>query len=210
MRVKIGTGMLLLLVAFAYLLAVDAAAHSIADKDSAIFKLNISSNQICFMFNETADFGSATHIPLSPYSLVPFIVLLTIAELLIFLTMLEFICAQAPGSMRSFLISLNFFSYGICAIFLSLFLLPFGYGFKNHLRHLRLSCGSTLLLSVIVVGVLGFALYVYVAKWYKNRQRGGQNNINYQSVIERHYERIIEDRERHNRMRSEQVSHYLL
>ena len=212
MRVKIGIGMLLLLVAFAYLLAVDTSVHIIADvkNNATFFKLHISSNQICFLFNETAKYGSATHLPLSPYTLVPFMVLLTIAELFILLTVLEFICAQAPASMRSSLISLNFFCYGICAVFLSLFLLPFGFGFKDHLSHLKFSCGSTLLLSVIVVGILGFTLYCVIAKWYKNRQRGGQTNINYQSVIEGYYERMIEDRERRKSIRTEQTSHYLL
>lgn len=191
-------GMLVLLAAFGYILAVDASAHVNANiyYNKTYAEYNVTSYQLCFLLNQSNLYGAASHLTFSTYTLIPFEVVVTIGELLIFVTVIEFICAQAPQSMRSFLISTTFFMYGISAIVLSLFMLPFGFGFQATWHHLTYSCGTVFFSFVIGFGVFGFISYLYIAKWYKNRQRGGQNNINYQTVVEGYYEKIIEERER--------------
>ncbi len=208
-----GLGIVVLLAALGYIMIVDATSHYNADIQRNIVKYNNgNSYQLCFLYNESNLYGNATHLTFSPYTLVPYIVMVTISELLIFLTLLEFICAQAPRSMRSFLISISLFIHGVSAIAMSLFVLPFGAGFKNNLNHLKVSCGSIFFAFVISFGVFGFIVYYYIAKWYKDRQRGGQYNINYQTVIEGYYERMIEERQREEKqqLRNSQTSYFSL
>lgn len=202
LKIKIGLGMLVLLAAFTYLLAVDASAHVVTNRSyKTLYKdHNASSYQLCFLYSQNSSYGNTSHLTLSSFTLVPFLMMTTVGELLIFLTILEFICAQAPQSMRSFLISSTFFVYGVSAIAMSLFILPFGMGFKSTLEHLTYSCGTVFFSFVIGFGTAGFIVYLYVCKWYKNRQRGGQHNINYQTVIESYYEKVIDERQRQKRL----------
>ena len=209
MRVKIGLGMLAYVIGFCYLLAVDATAHINTNIKYAANAEYNSSYQMCFLYNQSTQYGDS-HLTFSPYTLVPFTMILVIGELLIFLTVTEFICAQAPGSMRSFLISIYFFVYGISAILMSLILLPFGFGFKNNLKHLPFSCGSIFFAFATAIGVFGLIIYIFTAKWYKNRQRGGQNNINYQTVVEGYYEQLIAERERRQSTVFDQTTYYNL
>ena len=134
------------------------------------------------------------HVETSPFSLVPIIVIITIGELLVFIATFEFICAQSPYSMRGLIIGIVYFIFGMFAGIMAVLVISFALGFKNHTSNLPLSCGSSYILAVIGIGVVGLVLYIIVAKWYKKRQRGGQSNINHQTVVEGYYENCIRQR----------------
>ena len=156
--------MVVMLAGFSLLLTLDIVGHS----------------ETCFFYNSTHS-GSITQ------PLMPVIVIVSIGEMLVFISILEFICAQSPYSMRGLMIGIFFFVYGLFVGFLGIVLFAFAEGFKNYSG--KPSCGSWYLMAVIVIGAIGTLLYVIAAKWYRKRQRGGQTNINHQTVVESYYEK---------------------
>lgn len=56
-----------------------------------------------------------------------------------------------------------------------------------------LSCGTTLLLTVITIMTCAFIMYLVVAKQYKLRDRDRQ--VNLQAIIKDHYERYLDQEE---------------
>lgn len=92
-------------------------------------------------------------------------VLSAIANMLLDIAVLEFICSQSPYSMKGFLFGL-FFSIrslfkgiGIVSIF------PFRFWWTTT----SLSCGSGFYILIIAVGIAEFVLFVSVMKRYKYR-----------------------------------------
>ena len=175
MTVRIGLGMLLMMIGHLSLFAVDYIGH---DQASARY------NGTCFFLKGSRD------LEFNPYYLVPIIAGMSIGELLIFVSALEFICAQSPYSMRGLIIGIFYFILGLFSLFVALVILLFALPFKYiSSTNLVLSCGNSYSLGVLVIGAFGLVLYVFITKWYKNRQRGGQYNINPQAVLEDYFER---------------------
>ena len=176
---RIGLGMAVMLIGHSLLLVIDVYSHD---------HKNISGNNSC-MFNDIS-----THVNLSPYYLVPVIVIVTIGELFTLIATYEFICAQSPYSMRGLLIGIFYFIYGVYTGVMAIVLMTFALAFKNHTSNSVLSCGSSYFVAVIGIGVVGLVAYIIVAKWYTKRQRGGQSDINHQSVLESYFEKYIRQR----------------
>ena len=86
-NVRIGLGMAVMLMGYFLLLAIDIYSHS----HTEITSTNLSNS--CMFYNVS------THVSLSPYSLVPVISIVAVGELLVFISNIEFICAQSPYSM---------------------------------------------------------------------------------------------------------------
>ena len=171
---RIGLGMLVMLIGHGCLFAIDFTAHQL-DHSGCLF------------------FYSHSHVDFSPFYLVPIIIIMSIGELLVFIAVLEFLCAQSPYNMRGLIIGILFFLYGIFNALVSLVMLIFALAFKHASSSVVLSCGSSYTLGVVSIGIFGFVLYIFTAKWYKKRQRGGQNNINHQSVVEDYFEQRLFD-----------------
>ena len=176
--VRIGLGMFVVLIGLSSLLTLDAVAHSVAEEKAA---------NICMFYAETPS------LSLSSWYIIPVIVIMTIGELLVILPILEFVCAQAPYSMRGLVIGIVFMVYGVYVGLLSILLAVFSTAMKDgRYRHvLAPGCGTWYLLTVILIGCVGTMLYIIAAKRYKKRQRGGQVDINQQTVVEDHHERYI-------------------
>ena len=85
------------------------------------------------------------------------------------ISILEFIVAQAPQSMRGLLIGVYYcIAYGISQFVAWLLFLPFQ-DHNNPLSYLTI---------VTAVGIVGFAIYARVASQYKNRERDEVVNVN--------------------------------
>ena len=168
--VRIGLGMFVVLIGLSSLLTLDAVAHSVTEENVCMFYTGIP-------------------IPRSPWYLIPVIVIMTVGELLVILPILEFVCAQAPYSMRGLMIGIVFMVYGVYVALGSALLAVFSGGMKG--KHILPSCGTWYFLTVILIGCVGTVLYIIAAKRYKKRQRGGQVDINQQTVVEDHHERYI-------------------
>ena len=171
--VRIGLGMFVVLIGLSSLLTLDAVAHSVAATNAT---------NVCMFYAKDA------HVLGKPaVSLVPIIMVMAIGELLVFLSMLEFICAQAPYGMRGLMIGIFFMIYGISVALGSALLAVFSEGMKG--KNILPSCGTWYFLTVILIGCVGTVLYIIAAKRYKKRQRGGQVDVNQQTVVEDHHER---------------------
>ncbi len=139
---------------------------------------------------DTCLFYPDANLQFSSFGLVPIIVFMSVGELFTFIAVYEFICAQSPYSMRGLVIGVFFFIYGLFNALVGLIIVIFALTFKSE-ASLLLSCGSSYSLSVLTLGILGFFFYVFIARWYKKRQRGGQYNVNPQAVVEVYYEQKI-------------------
>ena len=177
MTLRIGLGMLLTLIGHSSLFIVDYMAHQYKDNDY----------HVCLFFN-------GGNLEFSPYYLVPVIAIMSIGELLMFISVLEFMCAQSPYSMRGLIIGMSYFIYALFSILVALVILIFALPFKHtsssfkHTSSSVLSCGDSYLLCVLVIGGFGLIFYIFIAKRYKKRQRGGQCNVNPHAVVEHYFE----------------------
>lgn len=179
--VRIGLGMFVVLFGLSSMLTMDAVAHS--------FMAN--STSICMFYTQH------NNIPGNSLYLVVVIVIMAVGELLVFLSTLEFICAQAPYSMRGLMIGINFMIYGLSVGLVSAVLLVFAKGMEGTHSGKALeqiwgpSCGTWYIGTILIIGGVGTALYIVAAKRYRKRQRGGQKDINPQAVLEGYFERYI-------------------
>ena len=178
---RIGLGMLVMLIGHCCLFAIDFTAHQLQYRTNNV----LGYGGCLFYSNGRLDF--------SPFYLVPIIVIMSIGELLVFIAVLEFLCAQSPYNMRGLIIGIFYFLYGIFSALVSLVMLIFAGAFIRTSSSVVLSCGSSYTLGVVSIGIFGFVLYIFTAKRYKKRQRGGQNNINHQSVVEDYFEQGLFD-----------------
>ena len=168
---RIGLGMMLTLIGHLSLFIADYMAHQ-HNGDNHY--------QICLFFK-------GGNLEFSPYYLVPIIATMSIGELLMFISVLEFICAQSPYSMRGLIIGILFFVYALFSILAALVILIFALPFQYSSSSV-LSCGDSYLLCVLVIGLFGLLFYTFIAKRYKKRQRGGQCNVNPHAVVEHYFE----------------------
>lgn len=180
-RVRIGVGMIIALLGMSSMLIVDAVGH----------KNGTALNTVCMLLeNRTSNtsielLGSEDNkIPIHPGYVILVIVTMAIGEMFIYVSVLEFICAQSPHGMRGLIIGIVFMIYGLYVVPLTVLLAAFARKIPN-----TVSCGTGYLLTVVVIGCVGTLLYIIAARTYKERQRGGQKDINPQAVVEHYYER---------------------
>ena len=97
-----------------------------------------------------------------------------VLPMLLFSTMIELVCAQAPYNMRGL--------FGGCMVLVFLSVLFIGYIFPSN---------NTLTLYGVRVGIslLGFILYCLLARWYKRRVRDEDYNVH--RVVEEVYDRYL-------------------
>ena len=92
----------------------------------------------------------------------------SLSTVLFQVSLLQFICAQSPHSMKGMVIGLYFamkgISIGISSIITEQSIFSF-------IHQSFPSCGMYYYLMIIGVGVVGFLIFVFVAKRYKYRKR---------------------------------------
>ena len=175
--------MVVILVGYFCLLAADVTGHVLQANHT-------NSTSLCIFRKDDVD-----HLKLSPFYIVPAIVIITIGELFVFIGTFEFICAQSPYSMRGLIFGTFYFIYGLFIAAVALVLMGFAVGFGGDVNSTALSCGSSYILAVIAMGVVGLLLYLCTVKWYRYRQRGGQSGVNHQAVLEHYYDEHIRQRD---------------
>lgn len=173
--VRMGVGMFVVLFGLSCMLAMDAVAHSFTEDGV----------QICMFY------GQKKNVSVNSLYLVPVIVVMAIGEMLVFISTLEFICAQAPYSMRGMMIGISFMIYGLSIGVVSVVLAVFSEGMKKKYESETKgpSCGTWYIMTILIIGCVGTILYIIAAKQYRKRQRGGQKDVNQQTVVEGYYER---------------------
>ncbi len=176
MTVRIGLGLIVILIGLSLLLTIDAMGHSHSGMYNA---------STCAFYHQNS---SNAAIKISYTSLIPVIVVVSIGEMLVSISAFEFICAQSPYDMRGLILGLYFMINSLYMGAICMILTAFALGFKDY-AGTSLSCGTWYIISIIALGIVGLVIYIVVANWYKKRQRGGQTNINHQTVLEGYYER---------------------
>ena len=101
--------------------------------------------------------------------------------LLVFLTILEFILAQAPRSMQGLLIGL-WYAYQSLAVVVRL---------VSVITLQDVHCHYWPYIVKTVLAIVSLLLYLLVSRWYKYRQRDEPSNINRQAIIEEYTERQL-------------------
>ena len=104
-----------------------------------------------------------------------------LSYLLVFLTILEFILAQAPRSMQGLLIGL-WYAYQSLAVVVRL---------VSVLTLQDVHCHYWPYIVKTLLAIVSFLLYLLVSRWYKYRQRDEPSNINRQAIIEEYTERQL-------------------
>ena len=93
-------------------------------------------------------------------------VLSAVANMLLDIAVLEFICSQSPYSMKGLLLGIFFSVKSLFQGFAIASIVPFGAAWKIRL----LGCGSGFYLMYAILGVLELVLFICVAKRYKYRE----------------------------------------
>jgi peptide/histidine transporter 3/4 len=160
---RIGLGIMLLIMSLSLSLAMDVVVHARKTSDARCMFSGLTHDENIIHHNSTL----TTSLPLFQniyfFTLQHF--LTAVANMLMDIAVLEFICSQSPYSMKGLILGF-FFSIkaSIQAIVIASF---FPFGFAWHIK--SLSCGSGFYLMNIVIGALELAIFTVVAKRYKYR-----------------------------------------
>ena len=173
---KMGAGLILVVMSLGLMTAVDISLHIFIER------VNVSSYECCYStLNESG----------SPPNYIPSFIILSqclngLSLILVFLSALEFILAQAPRSMQGLLIGLW---YAYQSVYVLLQIPPLILQSYEHFDY-------WLTVVKTCLAVLSLILFIIISRWYKYRQREESSEINRQAVIEDYTERqLITERE---------------
>ena len=177
-RAKMGMGMLVVILMLVVSLGIDIIAHQ---QDGSLS---------CMLTNIFSELESNhTH---ASSALASFYYIIAIQqtisrlfELIIVITMYEFILAQSPQAMKGLIIGLSFAIRGIFRALGSLLFLSLVLYWK--MTSLP-SCGTVYFLVNVVIGVVSLVVYVYNAKKYKYKLRDEPCHV--RRYVEEYYSKL--------------------
>ena len=102
----------------------------------------------------------------SLYFFIPQHIMSALANMLLEIAVLEYICSQSPYSMKGLVLGLSFSLRNLFQIFAFAFTVPFGVYWKENYV---MSCGSGFYLMNTILAMLSLCLFMYVARRYKYR-----------------------------------------
>ena len=176
---RIGVGILLLL------LSVICSFVAITVNHEITLKTNETHFSVCLLNGvdkETYNFKSTSQT-VSSMALLLKQCLYALSAMFLYPALYEFICAQSPHAMKGMLIGLSFSIRGLFQLI----------GFAMNVLFLFInkyfiSCATDYYILTIVVGVVGLAVYVYVARKYKLRERDEPCHV--RRFVEEYYSKI--------------------
>ena len=134
-----------------------------------IISNNISSN--CIFLNYYHDNGIIVTLQFPTQVLFLLNLLNGIASPLINITVLEFISAQSPHTMKGLLLGVFYAFRGLFITLGCVVTFPFAQEKLWGDRHGIFDCGFYYYLSNSVLGVIGLVVFLMAARWYRNRER---------------------------------------
>ena len=132
----------------------------------------VTSNEPPFCFLTTS--GITLNISYFYYS-IP-LLLGSLANMIGTISILEFICSQAPINMSGMLTGCFYLIRGIYVAIGPYLQLPFSYVSSTEVG--RITCSFWIILINIIICVVGLTVYVLIYRWYTNRKRGEEYNTN--------------------------------
>ena len=190
MLVRLMAGIIFSLLGVISMLITDAVGHFVVSKNT------FTNTTVQCMFHVTAFNYTKDHQPLNMhwYVLIPPSVFLGIGPPVVIATIIEFISAQSPHSMKSLLIGVFFAIQGFSKLIGYLLTLPFSA--SNYWKDKSgISCGSAYLLIISIVGLVGLISFSVAAMRYKYRKRDDENfrQRDVEEVYTRYLSQRVED-----------------
>ena len=174
---RAGTGFVLCLLGTLLDLTLDTIGH-------------LHSNNTHCMFDTNSELVNTLPIPL--YWLILSDIVHGIGAAIALATLIEFILAQSPNSMRGVMMGVSFM--------LLCFATAVNYGLQlllGHFSNAIPSCGFYYYLVLSILIMLSLVLFTVAAKRYKLRER--ERHVNIQAIAEEHYERYLDQEEEYMR-----------
>ena len=169
---RMGIGMLLLLISLVYSTVLDTAYYVLYDSSSGTNSSNLSNT---LSFSPQVMYFSIV---------IPQVMLVSLANMILPIAVLEFICSQSPRSMKGLFIGLLIANYAFYWCISTFFLLL---KFKKTYFH----GGFVYYIVNIIMGVIFFVIFVFVAKKYKYRERDEPSNE--RRYAEEYYSKLVDE-----------------
>ena len=161
---RICIAMALMTLSLLYTFGMDFAVHATStDYDHCMLESYSNTNITHLNFNNTLPSPLMFQ---SLYFFIPQHIVSALANMLLEIAVLEFICSQSPYSMKGLVLGLSFSLRNLFQIFAFIFAIPFGMYWKDSYA---LSCGSGFYLMNAILAMLSLCLFMYVARRYKYR-----------------------------------------
>ena len=167
-----------------FLLVLSVTCSFVAITINHETKLSANSTKICMLDSEIniINFTTASQSVTAMAFLLQQC-LYALSAMFLYPALYEFICAQSPHAMKGMLIGLSFAMKGLFQ------LLGFALGMLIlFINKCFLSCAIDFYILTLVVGVVGLAVYVYVARKYKLRERDEPCHVH--RFVEDYYSKI--------------------
>ena len=163
---RLGVGVALLVVSVASMLVIESVGHFRASEHT-------TGNVSCLFISEYRANSHFSHtLQLPEYVLVFPNVLTGVGVPVLLTTVLEFISAQSPHTMKGLLLGVFYATRGLFIILGCVFIFPFA---QEHLwkpcTGKNLNCGFYYYLINTLFGVLSFTVFGVAVKWYQYRER---------------------------------------
>ena len=165
---RIGLGILVRIISLICTLVMDTASHLKGFTDTCMFKY-------------PHDFVLQDISPLTVQR-----TLFAFSNIVIYTALNEFICSQSPYSMKGLLLGLSFAIRGVSELIAVALIIPFSY-----IPDTLPSCGMYYYIMTIIVSIVAFASYSFVAKSYQYRKR--DEICNYYRYAEEYYSNTQDD-----------------
>ena len=161
---RIGLAILLMTISLSSTFVMDVMVHVTSIENSGCMfktftKLHPSDSEVVL------DSFLSPPLYQNMYFFIPQHVLSALADMLLDIAVLEFICSQSPYSMKGLLLGIFFSIRSLFQEIAVISVIPFGTVWKIE----SLSCGSGFYAMYIVIGLFEFVLFSCVSKRYKYR-----------------------------------------
>ena len=118
---------------------------------------------------------------------IPLSVVIGIEAVSLYVALFEFLCAQAPYTMKGLIIGLSFFAVALSSALTGATVTTWVHAWSQPVTYP--TCAFWFYLFIIVVTVVGLVMFCIVAKWYKRRQRN--ELLHEQRFVEDYYDKYI-------------------
>ena len=118
---------------------------------------------------------------------IPLSIVFGIEVVSLYVALFEFLCAQAPSSMKGLIIGLSFSAVALSSVLTGATVTTWVHAWSQPVTYP--TCAFWFYLFIIVVTVVGLVMFGTVAKWYKNRERN--ELLHERRFVEDYYNKYI-------------------